>query len=294
MDLRNMRQLLAIRAHGSVAKAARALGISQPSLSQAIRRMEDQLRVTLIDRSPAGSELTPIGELIVERAAKVVGETEQLIREAELIAGGDAGMVRIGIGTSLKPIFLSRFLTKVAEERPALKLSIQLLDRDKLLPLLVGRELDMVICALGSEIAMEGMVATPVLSTRAVAVAHPNHPLAKANSISIARFTEYPTAGASTAEFSNAELLGRSGHVDQYAANDYDALLPLVMKGAATLLAPAFVVRPHVESGDLVELDLDWRFVVTYAAIATRAGIYSPIIAKLTGDAASLGEHLQE
>ena len=75
LDIRDMRQILAITQYGSFAKAAEALGVAQPSLSKSIARLEDKLKVKLFDRSALGSALTPIGELIVERAARIVTES---------------------------------------------------------------------------------------------------------------------------------------------------------------------------------------------------------------------------
>ena len=69
--------------------------------------MYDQLKIKLLDRSATGSHLTPIGELIAERASKVVRETEQIIRDAALVAGGGAGLLRLGFGSALTEPFTS-------------------------------------------------------------------------------------------------------------------------------------------------------------------------------------------
>ena len=290
MDLRNMRQLLSIQAHGSLAKAARALGMSQPSLSAAVARLEDELKVRLIERLPQGSHLTPIGELIAERARRVLAETDELIRDAELAAGGDTGLVRIGVGVTLRGTFLPPFVVKTAGERPGLRLHFEVSDRDKLLSAVATRELDLAICALGATAALETLVATEIFTTEVVAVAAPNHPLVGRGTISLDQFAEFPGSGVALEELSNTEVMGVApGRVDRYTANDYDALLPLVLAGLSTLTAPWFLVRHHVESGDLVRLDLAWRFRISYAAIAPRAAAYSPIITKLIRDAAEIG-----
>ena len=84
MDIRSLQQVIAVRKHGSFAKAADALGVSQPNLSKSVARLEDQLRLKIFDRTAKGSVLTPIGELIVERADAVIAETRDLARDASL------------------------------------------------------------------------------------------------------------------------------------------------------------------------------------------------------------------
>jgi molybdate transport repressor ModE-like protein len=289
-----MRQLLAIQANGSLAKAARELGMSQPSLSSAVSRMEDELKVPLIERLPQGSLLTPIGELIAERARRVLVETDELIRDAELAAGGEAGVVRIGVGSSLRGTFLTAFILKTARERPDLRLFIEVLDRDQLLPKVAARELDVAICAVGAKVALETLIVTEIFTTEAVAVAAPAHPLAGRRSISRDQFAAYPASGVTLESLGNAEVLEVApGRIDQYVANDYDALIPLALAGLSTLMAPWFLVRPQVEAGDLVRLDLAFHFRVSFAAIATRAGTYSPIITKLIRDAAEIGRGME-
>ena len=77
VDIRNMRHLLAVREHGSFAKAAQVLQISQPSLSASISRLEDRLKVKLFERSAAGSFITPVGEFVAERASRVIAEVDR-------------------------------------------------------------------------------------------------------------------------------------------------------------------------------------------------------------------------
>lgn len=294
MDLRNMRQLLAIQAQGSLAKAARELGMSQPSLSAAVARLEDELKVPLIDRLPQGSILTPIGQLVADRARRVLAEADELVREAELAAGGDAGVVRIGVGTTLRGDFLSRFVQKTARERPDLRLRLEVGERDKLLALVAARELDVAISAMAAKAALESLIVTEIFTTDAAAVAAPGHPLAGRRSISRDLFATFPASGLTLEELGNAEVLGVApGRIDQYMANDYDALLPLVLEGLSTVIAPWFLVRRHVEAGALVRLDFTWRFRISYAAIATRAAAYSPIITKLIRDAAEIGRAME-
>lgn len=293
MDVKSLRQLLAIRANGSFAKAARALGMSQPALSSAVSRLEDTLGVKLVDRTPNGSELTQIGALFAERASLIIAATEQMIRDSELLAGGETGIVRLGIGSAMRVDFMPRFVSALAQRYDRLGLHVQVSDRDKLLPMLMNRELDLIVCAPDAELAHSGLVVTEVLTTRVVAVAHPDHPLASERGISRERFAEFPSGGTSAQKYTNVTILGEAaGNLEKYVANDYDALWPVVLMGRATLLVPAFVAQPYIASGQVVEVDLQWAFEVSFAAITTRATHASPLISKLIACARDVGATL--
>src|SRR5436190_24350877 len=125
MDIRHLRQILAIRDHGSFAKAAEALHVAQPALSKSMAKLEDELRLTIFTRTSTGSELTPMGEMIAERAERVMAATEDLTRDAALVAGGDAGAVRLGLGTLLKNTLLPQLLLKIVEAHPKLRLELE-------------------------------------------------------------------------------------------------------------------------------------------------------------------------
>ncbi len=292
MDLRNLQQLMAIRAHGSFAKAAQALGMSQPSLSQAIARLEDRLRVKLFERSATGSRLTPIGEMVVERAGKVMSEADQLIRDVELAAGGEVGEIRLGVDTVLKGPFLPPYLIALAGAYPGLRVNIQVMDRDRLVPLVTSREIDLALCDVAGDVGEAGLAATEVLRTRGVVVACPGHPILSRGPLTVEALADYPLAGG-VGSAANDRLLGPGrGHVDQYVSNDYDALAPLAVTGACVLLAPEITVRPLIEAGVLVRAPLELEYPLSFAAISTRAAAFSPMVVRMVREAQAVGDDL--
>ena len=77
MDLRQLRSFLTVAEERRFSSAARRLRISAPSLSQQIRALERDLRVTLFDRTPRGAELTPAGRVLAERARVILAEVDR-------------------------------------------------------------------------------------------------------------------------------------------------------------------------------------------------------------------------
>lgn len=208
MELRNLRGVVAVRRHGSFAKAAEALGISQPSLSKAIGRLEDQLKVKLFNRTAQGSELTPIGEIVATRAERLLAEQRDLLRDVALVAGGEIGMVRLGVGTALRDALVSPLLLEISKQHPRLDFVVDAGEGDQLLPRLAARELDLVICAHRPSASEDGLIATDLFTTVGRAYAAPHHPLAAEHSISRERLGQFRGVGSSGADFINSAMLG--------------------------------------------------------------------------------------
>jgi DNA-binding transcriptional LysR family regulator len=293
MDIRHLRQILAIRDHGSFAKAAAALHMAQPALSKSMAKLEDELRLTIFTRTSTGSELTPMGEMIAERAERVMAATRNLTRDAALIAGGDEGKIRLGIGSLLKDTLLPGLLLKIVEEHPRLHLEIEFGAPIRLLPLVESRELDLVMCAASTP----GVLAyVEALRAEVIFAGSPTHPLASERRISVDRLAEYPCAGPNTPGYKASEFLGRPSAtetLDAYTANDFEALMPLVYAGHATLIAPSFFVQRALRAGELVRLDVDWTGTTSFGCYTTRATGFSPILAEVTRYAVGLGEAIQ-
>ncbi len=292
MDIRSLQQVIAVRNYGSFAKAAEALGLSQPNLSKTIARLEDELKLKIFDRTAKGSALTPIGELIIERADAVIAETRDLARDAALLAGGETGVVRIGCTTALMMPFLQPLMQGIVARHPRLRVHGEVAASARLLPLLNARELDVVFT--GQAPADPSVYAVQsILKTPAVFVASPAHPLANERDISIARLAEFRCGGSQSPGSSNVRIMGQeSENLGMYTASHYDLLLPLVVRGDAVLLAPAFVVQPHLEAGEMVILDVQLRYDQGFNFVTTRAASLSPIIREIRADAQEIGRRL--
>ena len=294
MDIRNLRQILAIRDHGSFAKAAEALHVAQPALSKSVARLEAELRLTLFTRTSTGSALTPMGEMIAARAERVMAATQNLERDAALAAGGDAGAVRLGVVTSLRDTLLPQLLLKIVEAHPRLKLQIELGAGNRLLPLVQSRDLDLALCAADASYTSLAYVET--MQAELMFMASPDHPLASERSITIERLAEFSCAGPNALGQTASALLGRTsaaGNLDAYLTNDLEALMPLVRAGHAVLVAPCFFVYQALRSGRLVRLDVAWTVPVGYGCYSTPAASFSPILAKISSYAIEIGAALQ-
>jgi DNA-binding transcriptional LysR family regulator len=283
LRISRLRQVLAVHDLGSFARAAARLGIAQSSLSKSIARLEDELKVKLIERSSRGSRLTPAGELVAERARRLIEEAESLKRDLELVAGSQPSQVRIGIASALNTGFLPRFALAAAEALPEVRLHFEIAPSHRLMQLLGTRQADLVFA--GRPDASEPPLdIVDVLTASTVVVVAPSHPLAGMNKVSVDDLRGHRLSGL-LATHARALGIGESEWVSFYQSNCFDAVLPLVVAGHAALFAPLFVVKRRIEEGALAELPCDLAIDITYSAITNR-GVAETVAIKRLIDAA--------
>src|ERR1700709_2183025 len=101
MNFRQLACFVAVVDEGSFTRAARSIGIAQPSLSQHIRALEDELSGRLIERRPRGIALTPAGRMLLPEARAAVRAVERGRRAAAGAAAPRGGELQIDDGLSL-------------------------------------------------------------------------------------------------------------------------------------------------------------------------------------------------
>lgn len=100
MDIRHLRYFLAITESQSLSMAAQKLGVAQPSLSQHLRKIEDELGVTLVERSPRGVVVTQDGLVLAEHARSICAKFDACVADMRDMSGDIRGTVSFGIPPS--------------------------------------------------------------------------------------------------------------------------------------------------------------------------------------------------
>ncbi|MFX3632840.1 MAG: LysR family transcriptional regulator [Candidatus Pristimantibacillus sp.] len=96
MDIRQLRYFLAIAKEGQITRAAKVLNMEQPPLSRQLKLMEEELDVTLFDRSGRGLTLTHAGELLRDKAEHLLLQFNETMKEVKELDSGIRGMLAIG------------------------------------------------------------------------------------------------------------------------------------------------------------------------------------------------------
>ena len=139
--------VLAVHQHGHFGRAAEDLGVSQPTLSSQVQKVEAELGVTLFDRQSKPIVLTDHGKALIELARAVVSAHQKLMAAAAGTLTQPAGAFSLGVIPTLAPYVLPWFLSDFAMEYPAVELSIFERPTDDILDELAAGRMDAGILA---------------------------------------------------------------------------------------------------------------------------------------------------
>jgi DNA-binding transcriptional LysR family regulator len=193
LTLRDLHILKTVAQSGSMAKAARSLGMSQPSVSEAIAKLEATLRVRLLDRSPRGTEPTIYANALLRREQVVSDELQQGIRDIEFLANPAAGEVRIGCPENLASGFVPAIIERMSQRYPKIAFHVTPME-----PAAMGfrelreRNVDLIVGRILRPPLDDDLDAEILFEDRLLVVAGPSSPWARRRRIAIEELMDEP------------------------------------------------------------------------------------------------------
>jgi LysR family hydrogen peroxide-inducible transcriptional activator len=133
---------------GHFGHAAEACAISQPAMSMQIKELEEELKVSLVERRKSGVELTEQGEEIAKRARTILAAVRDLLDYAKHQEGVLAGVLKLGAIPSIAPYLLPAALPELTRRFPGLSLQLRETVTANLVHELVAGDLDLIVVAL--------------------------------------------------------------------------------------------------------------------------------------------------
>jgi len=277
MKLHQLRYLAAVAAEGSIRAAARALGVTQATVTQGLRELEAHARVALLARHGGGIAFTPAGQELLEHAQRVLAQLRQaeetLTRHRDVEA---QQRLSIAITPWVAQVLLPGVLPGFREELPHVQL--EMFDGLSALsyPRLREGSLDLMIGRIGPDEAMQGLQAQPLFRYDMTVVARRGHPRTDAQSIAELLQHDWVlnfTPGESAALMDN--LFGQHGltaplHRIQLA-HSASLMLGLVRKTDMLTFCPWPLVETDGLRHTLVALQLRERFRSNVVGIVRRA-----------------------
>lgn len=174
MTLTELRYIVALAREKHFGRAAEKCFVSQPTLSVAVKKLEEELGVILFERGQSEVSVTPAGEPIVQQAERVLAEAARVKELAETAGDPLAGPLRLGAIYTIGPYLLPKLVPLIKQRAPKMPLMIQENFTHKLLDALKSGELDVAVLAL--PIQEPGLVAQAVYDEAfrvLVPVSHP-------------------------------------------------------------------------------------------------------------------------
>jgi LysR family hydrogen peroxide-inducible transcriptional activator len=186
--LETLEQFVAVARTKNFTRAAAGLHLSQPALSRAIQKLEDQLGQPLFDRKPREVVLTDLGELLLDRATEILKLVEDTF--AELTEAGRRGRIRLGTIPTIAPYYLPGLLGSFAEKHPQFSVVVQEDTTEALIKRCSHGEIDLAILAL--PVVARNLEVEPLFDEELLLVVPAGHPLEKAKQITAQVVDGYP------------------------------------------------------------------------------------------------------
>ncbi|MGI8667065.1 MAG: LysR family transcriptional regulator [Jatrophihabitans sp.] len=145
LDVGRLRLLREVAVRGSIAAAAREVGLSSSAVSQQLAILEREAGTPLLDRSPRGVLLTGAGEALVARARSILELLEQARADLDRLTGELSGHVRIGTVASAAAALVSEAAIRLSADHADLELSVSIAEPERSIEQLVRGDLDVAV-----------------------------------------------------------------------------------------------------------------------------------------------------
>jgi DNA-binding transcriptional LysR family regulator len=182
MQLQDLGTFVTVATERSFSIAARKLHRTQPAVSQAVRRLEEELGDRLFDRSSRNGALTEAGQLLYEHAGRLLrlaADAEQAVRELQQVRRG-----RVVIGANEAAVHsLLPLLDRFARDHPQAIVDVRRVASRQVASELLNRNLDLGV--LTFQPAEKGLSSVSLGTDELVMLAHPDHPLARRRRVSL-------------------------------------------------------------------------------------------------------------
>jgi LysR family hydrogen peroxide-inducible transcriptional activator len=276
MTLRELRYLIALADRAHFGRAAEDCHISQPTLSTQIRKLEDYLGVSLIERNSKSVCLTPVGEEVVRSARQIVAQADALLASTRVPRGPLEGRLSIGIIPTLGPYFLPSFIPLTKSHYPRLQLVVHEDLTQHLLERLRGYQIDAALLALPLE--NHDLDYVPLFDEPFWFACPSQHPLATADWVSEESLRDETLLLLADGHCLRGQALAACGRQaepeegsDDFRAVSLETICQLVAAGLGCTLLPALAaqrvqspnpslaIRPMRSQNDSRRIGLVWR-----------------------------------
>ncbi|TFF14643.1 transcriptional regulator CynR [Pseudomonas sp. BCA14] len=281
MLARHIQYFLAVAQHQGFTKAAAALHVSQPALSQQVRQLEESLGTQLFDRSGRKTRLTDAGEVYLRYALRAAQELQEGQRAIHDVGDLSRGTLRIAVTPTFTTYLVGPLLEAFHRRYPNITLSLHEVAQEAMESQLLVDELDVGIAF--DEVHAQDIEACPLLVETLALVVGDQHPLAGERAIGLEALNAESLILLSKA-FATREQIDR--YFNQHGirprvvmeANVIGALIEGVRRTTLSTLLPAAIARAHP---GLVAIELGPQRLQRTAVLMQRKGVYQSAAARV-------------
>ncbi len=191
MEMHQVRYFLAVAETHSFTRAAERCRVSQPTLTAAIKKLENELGGPLLLRERGGSKLTPLGRMILPRLQRIEEESRCISLAAENHRRLKQVPLRVGVLNTIGPARLSGHLAAFRAEAPGVEIELHAGSRDAVLQRLEEAEIDLAITNAAPSVP-DWCVVSPLYEERYVVLLPPGHRLEAKDTVRLADLSSQP------------------------------------------------------------------------------------------------------
>jgi DNA-binding transcriptional LysR family regulator len=292
-----LEMFIALAAERHFGRAAELCGVTQPSLSSAIRQLEDQLGVQLVFRGSRFQGLTPEGLRVLDWARRIVGDMRAMRDEMRTVHSGLSGNLRIGVIPTALPM-IADLTTPFTARHPNMRVTILSRTSAEILTGIENLELDAGITYLDNE-PLGRVAQAPLYSEFYRFLCAPNAPLAKLARVRWSDLVAEPLC-LLTGDMQNRRIINT--HMAEAGlrvaatveSNSTIALIAHVKSGRWSSVVPKKLAEMFIGSGDLVSLPIvEPEAEHLVGLITTKREPQTPVLQALLDEAARLSSRLR-
>ena len=202
MTIIQLRYFNAVCQYLNITRAAEALQVSQPAVSNAIRDLEEELSVKLFYRVKKKMAITKEGEFFLDKSMQIVSAVDNLSASMKEMAE-NSSLIRIGISPIFNTLYFPQIISSFRTQYPSIKLSIEECGSLDCRAKVLNNELDLAI-AVTNDITSPRLNTRDIISTRLVYVVSKKHPLAGHAVINVEDIGDSPMILSGSGSYSNA------------------------------------------------------------------------------------------
>ncbi|MFF2032074.1 LysR family transcriptional regulator [Arthrobacter sp. NPDC058192] len=250
MELQQFRYVVAVAEEGNFTRAAARCFVVQSALSHQVKRLEEELGVTLFNRTSRRVELTPAGTAFVAAARSTLHAAERAAVDAAAAAGHITGRLSVGVIPTVTAIEVSASLKAFREAHPQIHIMLQVGGSDELEAAIIRGDLDVGLLGLPENRQPRGVAWRHLGSDPLVAVVSQEHRLADSHEVQLGdlaqeTFSDFPSGTPAREESDQAFAAANIHREVAFESMATDLTVDLIRHNLAVALLPAGYVPRH-------------------------------------------------
>ena len=269
MEFRTLRAFVEVVRQGGFSQAGKVVFATQSTVSKAVKQLEDEIGVPLLDRGGRHNALTAAGDIVYRRAVRMLAERDDLVLELDELRGLKRGTLRLGLPLVSNVLFAPLFAL-YRSRFPGIDIHLVEHHSGRIKELLLSGDIEVAASLLP---VPDGFDWQDVLTEPLVAMLPEDHPLAGRASVDLSMLRELPFIlfeSGFTLHRIILDACARRGFEPTVAAesSQIDFIVQLVAAGMGVAFLPRMIARqrrdPHVRHVLCVEPDTDWHLAMIW------------------------------